>query len=114
MKQNSIDDLPRLRRDNLANIFNVYEDASGLYYYNLLQTISFPRDLPSNLFELYTIRYGDTWPHISYKVYNTINLWWLILLANDILDPTKPLEPGKTLRIPIQSVVSAVLAQTTA
>ena len=37
---------------------------------------------------------------ISYEVYETTELWWLILLANDILDPFDELYSGRTLDIP--------------
>ena len=89
MKQNEIADLTPLNTENLEKIFNVYQDPTGHYFYNLLQTIVFPTDLPESLFQTYSVKHGDTWPFISYKAYNTPNLWWLILLANDIHDATK-------------------------
>ena len=111
MKQNQIPDLEKLHPENMENIFNVYQEADGLYYYNLLQTISFPQDLPLTLFTSYIISYGDTWPFISYKNYNTPNLWWVILLANNIQNPLEPLVPGTTIKVPINVVVKDVLAQ---
>lgn len=111
MKQNEISSLSNLDPDNLENIFNVYQDSNGMYYYNLLQTISFPQNLPLNLFTGYNISYGDTWPYISYKNYNTPNLWWIILLANNILNPLEPLVPGTSLNIPINAVVRQILSQ---
>jgi hypothetical protein len=111
MKQNQIKELTNLDFENMENIFNVYRDQDGMYFYNLLQTIVFPTDLPLNLFISYTIKYGDTWPFISYKTLNSPNLWWIILLANNIQDPTKPLVNGDIIKIPIMSVVKEVLAQ---
>lgn len=111
MKQNQIKELPRLDIEHLENIFNVYQDQNGMYFYNLLQTVVFPTDLPDNLFESYAIRFGDTWPYISYKKYKTPNLWWVILLANNIQDPTKPLVHGNVIRIPIKTVVTEILTQ---
>ena len=111
MKQNQIPALEKLHPENMENIFNVYQEADGLYYYNLLQTIAFPQNLPLTLFTNYTISYGDTWPFISYKNYNTPNLWWIILLANNIQNPLEPLLPGTTIKVPINVVVKDVLAQ---
>lgn len=111
MKQNQISDLATLKQENLENIFNVYREADGHYFYNLLQTIVFPTDLPESLFEVYAVKYGDTWPFISYKAYNTPNLWWLILLANDIQDPTKIAKPGTNIRIPNTAVMQEIITQ---
>ena len=111
MNQNQVSSLDKLNPENYENIFNVYREDDGLYYYNLLQTISFPQNLPATLFTSYTTTYGDTWPFISYKTFNTPNLWWIILLANNVQNPLEPVNPGTILRIPIDVVVKNVLAQ---
>jgi len=112
MKQNQIKDLKRLASENFENIFNVYQDQDGMYFYNLLQTVVFPQHLPANLFTSYTIAYGDTWPFISFKTLKSPNLWWIILLANNIQNPLEPLINGARIKIPITSVVREVLTQT--
>jgi len=38
---------------------------------------------------------------ISFSVYGTVNLWWVICSANAIIDPTTELVAGKQIRIPI-------------
>ena len=111
MKQNQIKELTKLDAENLENIFNVYQDVNGMYFYNLLQTIVFPTNLPNNLFSDYIISYGDTWPFISHKTLNSPNLWWIILLANNIQDPTKELVNGDVIKIPIIDVVKSVILQ---
>jgi hypothetical protein len=111
MKQNQISQLLKLDVESYENIFNVYQDDNGMYYYNLLQTISFPSNLPLSLFTSYVVKYGDSWPFISYKNFNTPNLWWLILLANNIQNPLEPLVNGTVLKIPKTEVVKEVLAQ---
>lgn len=111
MKQNTISDLPALKSENMENIFNVYQDENGMYFYNLLQTITFPTDLPFSLFESYTIKSGDTWPMISYKTLNSTNIWWVLLLVNHILNPVIMPEPGTILKIPKPQVVKEILAQ---
>lgn len=110
MNQNSFTDLPRLTNENYENIFNVFTD-DGRYYYNLLQTIAFPQNLPSGYFDLYNIAYGDTWPFISYKNYNTPNIWWLILLANNIKNPIESLTVGTQIKIPKIEVVRIIISQ---
>lgn len=111
MKHNQIQDLPKISIENFENIFNVYKDENGMYYYNLLQTIVFPENLPQNLFEDYVVKQEDSWPRISYETLNNVNLWWVILLANKINDPTSLPKPGTIIKIPIVEVVREILMQ---
>jgi nucleoid-associated protein YgaU len=111
MKQNQIKELEKLSLENLENIFNVYQDLDGMYFYNLLQTISIPPDLPESIYNKYPVVYGDTWPFISHKTLNNPNLWWLILMVNNIQDPTKKVEPGTIIRIPKPTFVAQVVSQ---
>jgi len=111
MKQNNIPELPRLRIENYENIFNVFTEEDGRYYYNLLQTVAFPQNLPDGYFIDYNIVYGDTWPFISYKVYNTPNMWWIILFANNISNPINSIIPGTQIKVPKIEVVNLILAE---
>ncbi len=111
MNQNQFKELPKLDTGSFENIFNVYQESDGAYFYNLLQTIHFPENLPSSLFSEYSIAYGDTWPFISYKTLGDPNVWWIILLANSIHNPLTPLVNGTTIKIPNPSVVREILTQ---
>lgn len=110
MKHNEIKDLPKINSENMENIFNVYQDENGMYFYNLLQTINFPQDVPfENLFNSYVIKQGDSWPLISFKTLNNTGLWWVICLTNNVINPVKPPIPGEVLKIPIASLVREIL-----
>lgn len=111
MKQNRITDLPKLEAEKFENCFNVYQEADGKYFYNLIQNFIFPNNLPLSLFSAYTAAFGDTWPLVSFKNYQTTNLWWLILAANNIQDATKQPVNGETYKIPNTAVVQEVLSQ---
>jgi LysM repeat protein len=111
MVQNEIEELPRLTQERLENIFNIYLNDDNRYFYNLLQNINFPEDLPDGLFKLYTIEPEDTLPLISHKVYGTINLWWAICLPNKINNPIIQLQPGTVLKILNNSIIRVLLQQ---
>ena len=111
--QNDIDTLPKLSLENMENIFSVYQDDTQRYFYNLLETVQIPSNLPANLFSPYNVKYGDTWPYISFKIYGTPNLWWLILHANRILDPTVMPLPGQTLQCFKALVAGDIITQVT-
>jgi nucleoid-associated protein YgaU len=112
MKQNSIEDLKNLKTENYENIFNVYTDENNRYFYNLLQSVSLPQNLPAGYYSTYNIQYGDTWPLISYKNYKTPNLWWIILAANNINNPTALPVPGSQISILNNKVAQIILNQT--
>ena len=48
---------------------------------------------------------------ISYKYYGSVYLWWIIAIANGILDPLLEIASGDTLRIPDISTVLDELAK---
>jgi hypothetical protein len=110
MKHNDIQDLDKINVENMENIFNVYQDENGMYFYNLLQTITFPENLPLNLFA-YTVGYGDSWPLIAHRTLKTTGLWWMVCLVNNIINPVIAPTPGETIKIPIPAVVKEILTQ---
>lgn len=111
MYQNDIKELPRLKSNNYENIFNVEQTEDGFYFYNLLQTLHFPENLPEVYFTDYTIVPRDTWPVISFKAYNDIKLWWIITHANQIINPTQLPPVGTQIKIPKPEIVSEILTQ---
>ena len=111
MYQNQISELPRITEEKYENIFNVYLDENNRYYYNLLETITFPQNLPDAFFTTYTIQPGDILPFISYKLFNSINVWWIVALANQINNPTLPLEVGTQLKIPNTNIIREIISQ---
>jgi len=111
MNQNSISTLPSLSLYRYENFFNVYSDNDGNYFYNLLRNINIFPAQDSSVEDPYIIQPTDTWYYISYKYYNTVDLWWLICEYNQIKDPTKMPELGSTIKLLKSQYVSAVLSQ---
>jgi hypothetical protein len=111
MYQNSIKELPRLKNYEYQKIFKVYTDTNNRYFYNLLQTISIPSNLPEGYYDEYSVVYGDTWPFISFKTYQNPGLWWVITEVNSITNPTIQPEPGTKIKILKNSFVSTIVGQ---
>jgi nucleoid-associated protein YgaU len=100
MKQNDLTDISySLSPQQYENIFNVYEDSDNGYFYNILRTINFPSDLNPNSYNTYIIEPLDTWPLISWKVYNSVFLWWTICALNNIQNPIDNLIPGQEIKV---------------
>lgn len=111
-KQNNIPDLPKLSVYRYENFFNIYNDQeSDVRFYNLLRSINiFPATNTSAEIE-YIIEYGDSWGNISYKNYNTIDLWWLVCEYNQIKNPVVMPEAGTKIKILKPEYVSFIISE---
>jgi hypothetical protein len=74
------------RETKFLNIFRSYvvnEDS--------LRDISF--------FESYEVSNGEYWDNVSYNLYGTVYLWWVIALLNNITNPFEELNDGDQLNV---------------
>lgn len=109
MKQNEISSIAKLTPQNYENIFNVYVDDNGYYYYNMTRAVNFPTDLDPNSYTEYITGYNDTWPLIAWKFYKNVKLWWVIVSANQIDNPVQQPKAGITLKIIRADIVRNLL-----
>jgi nucleoid-associated protein YgaU len=61
----------------------------------------------------HTIRHGqeNRLDLVSFRYYRTPELWWIIMVANDILSPFDDIESGQVLRIPSLDTVTVYLSR---
>lgn len=109
MKQDDIKDLPNLGDYNYENIFSIYTDENGMYYYNLLNAINFPTELSPNLYFEGILEHGAVWTNMAYKIYGTIKLWWIICAVNQINNPLVMPPAGTKLKFLTPTAVGEVL-----
>lgn len=85
-KQNKILDksISNLQSTLYENIFNVnlVDSDDPHYFYNLLNKVSFPEELSGDVYDEISLNHDMPWTTLSYKIYDTIDLWWLIVLVN--------------------------------
>lgn len=110
-KQIDFADLPKLSLYRYENFFNIYEDENKIRFYNLLKSINILPANDSSIETEYIVRPNDTWVYISYKVYNTMDLWWLVCEYNQIKDATKKPETGKKIKILKKELVWPVISE---
>ena len=96
---------------DMANLFNIYSSVEGNLYFNINRTVVIKgvENLLAGVYSQYMVREGDQWTTISFKLYNTIELWWLICKFNDVTDATLGPIPGSLLKIPTDPVVLSVV-----
>ena len=85
--QNNITALPNLNIYRYEKIFKLYQTDNNQYFYNIIQSIFLPDKLDKRALFYITVQQQQPWTTISYNVYKTIELWWLILLTNKIYNP---------------------------
>lgn len=97
--QNKIDQLPSLETYRYENIFKVYQQGSkNFFFYNILKKISLPDNINEQVFDFIRLPQGMPLTTLSYRIYGTTHLWWLIMIINNIKNPTI-IEPGIKIRI---------------
>jgi hypothetical protein len=91
--------LSKLSEYKFENIFKVYRNTEGYFFYNIIKKISIPDDINVDMYDALRLNRKLPYTAISYVNYNTIDLWWLICLVNKIRNPLELLEPGTLLKI---------------
>jgi hypothetical protein len=97
--QNNIAALPNLNIYRYEKIFKLYQTDNNQYFYNIIQSIFLPDKLDKRALFYITIQQQQPWTTISYNVYKTIELWWLILLTNKIYNPFKLPQVGTVVAV---------------
>jgi hypothetical protein len=110
MKQDDFPDLPVISGYRYENFFNIYTDENGFRFYNLLCSINLFPASNSNAEDNYVVTFNDTWPLISYKYYNTMDLWWLVCAYNQIQNPVIRPTAGTKLKLLKSNFVSTVIS----
>lgn len=109
--QIQIPELPALSRFNYERIFRLYKTENNQYYYNLLQSITMPNEVDETKIYYMTVRQRQPWVMISFKAYQTIELWWLICLINKIDNPLTMPQSGTVLKILKPEFIPQVLKE---
>ena len=97
---------------SFVNFLTVYEDTENqVNFYNFLKNITvFPAN-DDTIETEYITKPDDTWVYISYKAYNTMELWWLICAYNNITNPTIQPENGTVLKIISSNYVYPIITE---
>jgi hypothetical protein len=108
--QNNIFDLENLNLTRYENIFRIFNTGDkNFYYYNIVKKIVIPDNLDERLFYNVTLPNGTPLTTFSYNLYGTIDLWWLILIINNITNPIKGLPAGKKVKLLKPQFVEQIL-----
>jgi hypothetical protein len=87
--QNYNQNLPNLQLYRYENIFKTYQtqDANKDFFYNIIKNIFVPGDISNDAFFTTTYQANIPLTTLSYQIYGTTYLWWLICIVNGIQNP---------------------------
>ena len=81
-----------------TNLRRLYDNKKGVYYHETWNQ-KFIDESPEDNFFTVTESEKDRLDLVSYSYYGTANYWWVIAIANEIIDPFD-VPVGTSLRIP--------------
>lgn len=86
-------------------------DFEGEEIINIFNAFRIGEDKTANVsfYDEYIVEDGDRWDRLSYKFYNTVQLWWLLAKYNDIKDPFTGLVVGEEIKIIKPSLISGLI-----
>lgn len=67
---------------DFENSLNIYQDKDDFYFYNLNSTIYL--DVPNEMLKSFVCQHDLHWPTISYHIYGTVRLAWVLMKLNNI------------------------------
>jgi hypothetical protein len=111
MYHNEIEDLDKIGSLRYENIFKVNQtETTGYYFYNIMRTVRItPDDLDNRYYFKFNVNRVIPYTVLSYNFYNTMDLWWLICVMNNIDDPVQFIKPGTTIKLIKQQYVATVV-----
>jgi len=112
MKQNSINELPPINSNRYENLFNIFTTKKGnnnYYYYNILSKITIPDTTSNDVYQSFKVDKLLPLTTLSFNIYGTIHLWWLIVIVNKIKNPVKLIAPGSVLLILKEEYINSVI-----
>lgn len=78
-----------LDEDRETKFLNIFRSYIGNE--NIFSDIAF--------FDTYEVSNGEYWDNVSYNLYETPYLWWVIALLNNTVNPFEELEDGDLLNV---------------
>ena len=115
--QNQINDLQSISNERYENIFKIYNVdvmSSNYRFYNILNKVTIPDDIDESIIGTINLNVKVPWTILSYKLYRTQFLWWLIFLLNkpkNIFYADSGIEYKYILPENINSVLDAIESQ---
>lgn len=65
-----------------SKIFNTYKTSENIPFLLLNRSVAFPEDRTLDLYDSVFVSSDTPWTILSYKIYGTIEYWWILCSLN--------------------------------
>jgi hypothetical protein len=91
----------KLSMTSRIRMFDILKDWNDTRFLNIFKTFGIPEDVRNNanFYSIYEAEAEDWWDLISYKHYNTVQLWWVVCFMNKITNPFEEIDAGQQIKI---------------
>ena len=103
----------RLSSVSFLKLFNILKDDDDNEFLNIFRSYSVNEDILSNVmnYTTYEIEDDEYVENISYKIYENINLWWMVFLANNVNNPFEDFSVGQNIKILKESLIPLLIRE---
>ena len=87
---------------SMLRLFNILLDSDRITtFLNIFRSYLINDDVFTNVafFNTYEVSNGEYWDNISWEIYETPYLWWVIALINNTVNPFEDLEDGQIINV---------------
>lgn len=105
----------RLSITSQLNGMDILQDVDKTKFMNIFKFYTI-NDLVKNnsmMYYVYEVEHNEWLEYIANKVYKNVNLWWIIALMNDFVNPFEELDLGILLKILKPEYISQILRELT-
>jgi hypothetical protein len=103
----------RLSITSFLNMFNIMEDDDKIKFMNIFRSYVVNSDILTDImfYDVYEVEPDDWWELISYVLYESVNLWWINCLMNNVNNPFEEMEPGAGIKLLKDSYVPQLVRE---
>ncbi len=91
----------RLSSVSLLKMFPIMEEDDGTKFMNIFRSYTVFTDtlVDTAYFQTYEMENEDWWETVAWKLYQTVALWWVVCMSNNVINPFEESEPGKNILV---------------
>ena len=101
----------KLNNASFIKLFNILKDHDGTKFMNIFRSFNTNDDIVNDatFYNTYEVGNDEWWDNISYNVYGTPFLWWIITLMNEVVNPFEELNDGDFIKYLREEYLYALL-----